>query len=157
VATQRTGLPPSEIIGLGMVVLTNEANVRYYPDLDWTKLYSQCLGYTLTPIGHLTATNSSTTIRFGNSHNIPNFLRKHVKNITLDERLTTLGWEPMFFLISDRNSKQNSLIKTQNFKCLLFKLDSYKRGNKVYKMLSHVLHWAKTMYSCSIKAKIYWL
>ena len=27
------------------------------------------------------------------------------------------------------NSKQNGLIKTQNFKCLQFKLDSYKRGN----------------------------
>jgi len=116
VATQRT----PEKSGLGMVALPNETNVRCYSDLDWTKLYSQCLGYTLTPIGHLTATSSPTTIRFGNSHNIPNFLRKYVKNITLDERLTTLGWEPLFFLLYDRNSKQNSLIKTQNLKCLQF-------------------------------------
>jgi len=95
VATQRTGLPPSEIIGLGMVVLPNEANVRYYSDLDWTKLYSQWLGYTLTPVGHLTSTSSPTAIRFGNSHNIPNFLRKYVKNITLDEKLTSIGWKPL--------------------------------------------------------------
>jgi len=53
-----------------------------------------------------------------------------VKNITLDERLTTLGWEPLFFLLYDRNSKQNGLIKTQNLKCLQFKLDSYKTGNE---------------------------
>ena len=140
-----------------MVVLPNETNVRYYSDLDWTKLYSQCLGYTLTPIGHLTATSSPTTIRFGNSHNIPNFLRKYVKNITLDERSTTLGWERLFFLLYDRNSKQNSLIKTQNLSVYNSNWIHTKGEMKVYKMLCHVLHRAKTMYSCGIKAKIYGL
>jgi len=53
-----------------LAVLPNEANVHCYPYLDWTKLY-----YSLTPVGHLTSTSSPTTIRFGNSHNIPNFLR----------------------------------------------------------------------------------
>jgi hypothetical protein len=52
-----------------------------------------------------------TTIRFGNSHNIPNFLGKDVKraaclNIMLDERCTTLDFVPLHFLLSDQNSTQ---------------------------------------------------
>ena len=85
-ATQRTGLPTSEIIGLGklLVVFPNDANVGYYSDLGWTKLYSQQLGYSLTPVSHLTSTSSPTTVRFGNAHNIPNFLRKYAKACTLE-------------------------------------------------------------------------
>ena len=85
VATQRTGLPTSERIGLGMVlvVLPNEANFRCYSDLHSTKFYCQWLGYSLTPVRHLTTTCSPTTIRFGNSHNIANILRKYVKGCTL--------------------------------------------------------------------------
>ena len=43
VATQRTELPTSETIGLGMLlaVLPNATNVRCYSDLHSTKLYSQ--------------------------------------------------------------------------------------------------------------------
>jgi len=85
VATQRTGLPTSDTIGLGMllVVLPNETNVRCYSDLHYTKLYCLWFGYSLTPVCHLTTTSSPTTIRFGNSHNIPNFFRKYVKCCTL--------------------------------------------------------------------------
>jgi hypothetical protein len=86
VATQRTRLSTSEIIGLGMllVVLPNEANVPCYLDLGLTKLYSQWLGYSLTPVSHITSTSTPTTTRFGNSQNIPNFFRKHVKGSTLE-------------------------------------------------------------------------
>jgi len=40
VATQRTGLPHSKILGLGMllVVLLNDTNVRCYSELHSTKL-----------------------------------------------------------------------------------------------------------------------
>jgi len=65
----------------------------------------------LTPVCQLTSTGSMTTIRSGNSHNIPNFLRKDVKraaclSIMLDERCTTLGWVPLHFLLYDQNSTQ---------------------------------------------------
>jgi len=85
VATQRTGLPNSETIGLGMllVVLPNETNFRCYSVLHSTKLYCQWLDYSLTPVRHVTTIISPTTIRFGNSHNIPNIIRKYVKCCTL--------------------------------------------------------------------------
>jgi len=45
-----------------LVVLPNQANVRCYSDLDLTKLYSQCLGYSLIPVGHFTSTSSPTNM-----------------------------------------------------------------------------------------------
>ena len=91
VATQRTGLPASRYLALETLlgVLPDEVNVPCYKDLGWTNLFSQWLGQSLTPFGHLTSTSSSTTIRFGNSHNIPYFLSKFVKNYTKDQSSST--------------------------------------------------------------------
>ena len=39
-------------------------------------------------------------------------MRKAARNNnTLDEKCTTLGWEPLQFLLSDRNCIQSTLIK----------------------------------------------
>jgi len=64
-----------------LVALSIEANVHCYSDLDCTKLYSQWLGHSLTPVCHL-STTSSPNMGFGNSHNIPKFLIKYAKGCT---------------------------------------------------------------------------
>ena len=161
VATQRTGLPNSETIGLGMllVVLPNETNVRCYSDLHYTKLQCQWLDYSLTPVLHLTTTSSPTTIRFGNSHNIPNTWRVARYNITLDDRCTTLAWESLHFLPSDRNTIQNCLIKTEKFSVQNWKWIHTNGVMEMCEMLRKKatcsIGW-KLCISCSINVKIYW-
>jgi len=164
VATQRTGLPTSETIGLGMlpVVLPNEANVHCYSDLHSTKLYSQWLGYSLAPVRHLTTTSSPTTIRFGNSHNIPNFLRKYVKGCTLQYYVRWEmynAWLGTAALLAIWLEQYTELIKTQNFWFYISKWIHTKWVMKICEMLkkkaTYSFGW-KLCFSCIINAKIYW-
>jgi hypothetical protein len=63
---------------------TNVQNRKWErPDLGWAKLYCPWSIQQLTPVSHLISTSLQTTIRFGNEHNITNFLRKYVNGCTL--------------------------------------------------------------------------